>query len=213
MNKTELMHFTLCKHFLENEDQLEFLINIIHSKSKIPMQLLDKFVTKVCKRHSIYIGGRNIYNQYKLTLKGLHLEYFDAFCREHKFHFYYKDTEFIETSIGQLAFIKWCFENGVIDYVTKNLDAVKELLSSSSSSVKSNSSSSSRSTSVSKRSKRSTSPSLHMDLDSLRLSSSSDSDSFQLSDPSSTSLSDSYRSDSFHSSDLSSVSVELFETH
>lgn len=34
--------------------------------------------------------------------------------------------DFIETSCGQLCFFRWCFQNGIIDYVEKNLEKIEE---------------------------------------------------------------------------------------
>ena len=59
-------------------------------------------------------------------LKSFSKSSFDPFCRKNKIVFYYNDTEYIETSSGQLCFFRWCFENNIIDYVKNNLSIIEQ---------------------------------------------------------------------------------------
>lgn len=97
----------------------------------------------------------DVYQNYKLMLRSFSKRQFDPFCRKNKIIFYYNDVSkdssskgvevsekldlsrakgvevdkqenFIETSCGQLCFFRWCFQNGIIDYVEKNLDQIEE---------------------------------------------------------------------------------------
>ena len=59
-------------------------------------------------------------------LKSFSKRQFDPFCRKNKIIFYYTDTEYIETSCGQLCFFRWCFENKILDYVQTYLSVIEQ---------------------------------------------------------------------------------------
>ncbi len=58
-------------------------------------------------------------------LKSFSKKAFDPFCRKNKIILYYNDTEFIETSCGQLCFFKWCFQYNILDYVEKHFKEIE----------------------------------------------------------------------------------------
>ena len=59
-------------------------------------------------------------------LKSFSKSRFDPFCRKNKIIFYYTDTDYIETSCGQLCFFRWCFENNILNYVKNNLSIIEQ---------------------------------------------------------------------------------------
>jgi phage antirepressor YoqD-like protein len=63
---------------------------------------------------------------YKLKLKAYSKQRFDPFCRWDRISIPYKDGTFIETTIGQLNFFKWCLENKVIQYIEDNYDSIEK---------------------------------------------------------------------------------------
>ena len=46
----------------------------------------------------------NVYISYKSQLRALFKKQFDPFCRRNRIDFYFNDTEFITTTVGQLNF-------------------------------------------------------------------------------------------------------------
>lgn len=116
--------------FYSNPIYIEQIKSIIDQNSIISLRILDWFITNYSKKHRTIIptNGRSIdvYQNYKLQLKSFSKKQFDPFCRKNKIIFYYNDTEYIETSCGQLCFFRWCFENDILDYVKKNLSIIEQ---------------------------------------------------------------------------------------
>jgi hypothetical protein len=102
---------------------------IIMGQDDIPMSTINYAVTNYAKRLSSYVIVNDkyvyIYASYKKNLDIHTKDFFDAFCRQVKFPFYYDDNRFVITTIGQLNYYKWCINNGIIDWVRKNFDSIK----------------------------------------------------------------------------------------
>lgn len=124
-----------------NEALTSEMIDIINGKSLISLRLLDWFVTRYCKKYKITFSltnnndmeydnnNFNVYISYKAQLKTFHKKRFDPFRRNKKF--YYPcviNTQVIklETTIGQLQFFKWLFDNNIINYVKLNFDKISK---------------------------------------------------------------------------------------
>jgi hypothetical protein len=112
--------------FYSNEQILVRVRNIVTANSTISLRLLDWLVTNYAKKHNIaYLteSGRdvNIYLRYKANLRAYSKKMFDPFCRWKKIKFMGMDT-----TVGQLNFFHWVLEDGVLDYLEQNLDAVQK---------------------------------------------------------------------------------------
>ena len=68
----------------------------------------------------------NIYLNYKSQLRAYSKKQFDPFCRRNRINFYFNDTEFITTTVGQLNFFRWALQNNVIDYIMKNYETIEK---------------------------------------------------------------------------------------
>ena len=66
----------------------------------------------------------NVHHSYKSQLKAYSKKKFDPFCRRDRILFKLDDDNEIETTIGQLNFLKWAFSNLIIDYI---IDHKKEI--------------------------------------------------------------------------------------
>jgi hypothetical protein len=119
------------------------MIKIINGESTISLRLLDWFVTKYSNIKNVsYIKENSdedifskkftVYISYKSQLRSYKKRYFDPFRRRDKFMYQYDKKEknkTMLTTIGQLNFFKWAFDNGVIKYVETNLgDILKEMM-------------------------------------------------------------------------------------
>ena len=62
----------------------------------------------------------NVFLSYKSQLRAYSKRQFDPFCRRNRINFYFNDTEFITTTVGQLNFFRWALQNNVIDYIMLN---------------------------------------------------------------------------------------------
>jgi hypothetical protein len=108
---------------------------IINGESYISLRIIDWFVTNYSKKHyTVYeLNVQNtpdpvrfkVYNDYKLKLKAYSKTRFDSFCRGKPIYIPYNETEYMETTIGQLNFFKWAIENQIIDYIKENYDDIE----------------------------------------------------------------------------------------
>ena len=122
---------TLTDFYQKNDLYITEIKSIIDQNSIISLRILDWFITNYSKKYRTFLfnGEKNIdvYQHYKLQLKSYGKSSFDPFCRKNKIQFFYNEdeTEFIETSCGQLCFFRWCFENNILDYVKQHLDIIE----------------------------------------------------------------------------------------
>lgn len=116
--------------FYKNAEYIEKMKNIIDQNNVISLRILDWFITNYSKKYRTLIETENktvdVYQNYKLQLKSFSKRAFDPFCRKNKIIFFYTDTDYIETSCGQLCFFRWCFENDILNYVKDNLSVIEQ---------------------------------------------------------------------------------------
>jgi hypothetical protein len=133
----------LIKNFYSNRSNLEIVENILTFKvsESISLRVLDHFPNNFARVNNTMINGVRIYSDYKNTLKGYQKKQFDPFCRGRSIKLYKADLsyevydgpptsekvtdEYIITTLRQLNFFKWCIERNIIEYVEKNIDAIK----------------------------------------------------------------------------------------
>ena len=117
----------LLVYYKEN-DNLDNMLRIINGESKISLRIVDWFTTNYAKKYyTVYnlpsSGKRfKVYVDYKLKLRSYSKRKFDPFCRWERINIPYKGEHltFIQTTIGQLNFFKWAFENQIIKYIEEN---------------------------------------------------------------------------------------------
>jgi hypothetical protein len=131
--------------FYKNEDNMTKMLKIITGESKISLRIVDWFATNYAKKYyTLYsITDSNglerrfkVYVDYKLKLKAYSKENFDPFCRWERITIPYKDGSFIETTLGQLNFFKWCLENKIIEYIESNYADIEKDMNSRNSTSK-----------------------------------------------------------------------------
>ena len=132
----EKYYYKMVNNFFKNYE-IGTMINIIDSKSKISLRILDWFVTSYAKKKKICYDlnnngekdNFNVHINYKAQLKSYTKKYFDPFRRKKKFTYIYNSgQEEIFTTIGQLNFFRWAISNNIISYVNNNYDKiVKEM--------------------------------------------------------------------------------------
>jgi hypothetical protein len=114
--------------YYKDSDKLNNLLRIITGKSKISLRIIDWFATNYAKKYyTLYnVKGKRfkVYLDYKLKLKAYSKKRFDPFCRRDRISIPYKDGTSIETTIGQLNFFKWVFENNVIKYIKDHYEEI-----------------------------------------------------------------------------------------
>ena len=145
-NCQELLLSSL-NNFYDKNHRFKILFkNIIHGNHKLSLRLIDWLITHYSKNKNIYywidinddnniyyklpiidniyIKKINIYNDYRAQLKSYSKLNFDTFRRHERISFYIHNDEFIETTVGQLNFFRWVFNNNIINYVLENYDII-----------------------------------------------------------------------------------------
>ena len=124
------------REFYKNTDYVDKIIRIINGETRISLRIVDWFVTNYSKKnYTVYelpIDKSGVlqnmrfkvYNDYKLKLKAYSKKRFDPFCRWDRITIPFGEKH-METTIGQLNFFKWAFENKVIDYIENNYTTIE----------------------------------------------------------------------------------------
>lgn len=115
--------------FYKNNSNIDKMLDIINGKNNISLRIIDWFVTNYAKKYFTIIEKKNgnrikVFNSYKLNLKAYSKKKFDPFCRWDRIIIPYIDNLNIQTTIGQLNFFKWAFDNEIIDYITNNYSLI-----------------------------------------------------------------------------------------
>jgi hypothetical protein len=139
------------KLFYENKSNMNQLLDIINSTSKISLRIIDWFVTNYSKKNFVVIPVKkvtsslgdkvatktqkknnivekdvNVFLNYKAQLKAYSKKQFDPFCRRERISYKYSDNKSIVTTVGQLNFFKWAIENNILLYINDNIKDIEE---------------------------------------------------------------------------------------
>jgi hypothetical protein len=155
----ELLLFSLISFYSNNNIYKSVLKTIIDGKHELSLRMIDWLVTRYAKNNNIiywvndiddniyynlpdnYSNEKyrkiNLYLDYRAQLKSFKKFNFDAFRRHERISFYIGNKEdkeennedYIETTIGQLNFFKWAFNNKIIIYALQNQKKIYENMS------------------------------------------------------------------------------------
>jgi len=120
-------------HYYNHNNLMDKMVNVINGESKISLRIVDWFTTNYAKKHyTVYpikteteTRRFKVYNDYKLKLRSYSKKRFDPFCRWERITIPYQNDTQIQTTIGQLNFFKWAFENEVISYIETNYNLIE----------------------------------------------------------------------------------------
>jgi len=133
-NRTLLLKKSLLD-FYKTKSNVDKLVNVLNKNTEYSLRILEWFVSNFTKKHNIIYPVKknkefNVYLSYKSQLDSYQKKQFDPFKRKHKgyekFSMKYDNNKYIETTVGQLNFFKWCIEYGVLDYVRDNIATIKD---------------------------------------------------------------------------------------
>jgi hypothetical protein len=103
--------------------------------SNVSLRLVDWFVTNYCKKHNVEFVQRNsrynVYVDYRSQLKAFSKHNFDPFRRRDRIRYFYNDSDFVFTTVGQLNFFKWAIENGIVDYIHNHRAEIEQDMTTS----------------------------------------------------------------------------------
>ena len=151
LSKKETYYYKIIDKFYKslNSQKVALMIDIIEGRSSISLRLLDWFVTRYSNKYKIRYtriekdnndkfeqsidGGFNVHISYKAQLKSYKKKYFDPFRRRKKFKYFFDKQKniYLCTTIGQLNFFKWAFNNYIIEYVTNKYKSITKAMCAS----------------------------------------------------------------------------------
>jgi hypothetical protein len=146
----DLLLTSLTQYYNENCSKKLVLKEIIDGKHKLSLRLIDWLVTHYAKASNVFywihkktdeiyntypihisedtkhIKKVNLYLDYRAQLKSYAKINFDSFRRHNRITFFLnlETNEYIETTIGQLNFFRWAFNNNVLEYACQNYDKI-----------------------------------------------------------------------------------------
>jgi hypothetical protein len=128
-------------NYYETNNNLERMLGIINGDVHISLRIVDWFTTNFAKKYyTVYDlpnGNRfKVYTDYKLKLRSYSKKNFDPFCRWERISIPYKNETLLQTTLGQLNFFKWAFDNKVVDYIESNYAAIEKDMNSRNSTSK-----------------------------------------------------------------------------
>ncbi len=120
MNEQQALKSSLVEYFSDKRN-FDRVIPLINRSSPISLRLLDWFIVCYCRYKRIVYRLEDkqlidVYASYRAQLKQYSKKYFDPFKRTGRFLLQVHGQS-VETTIGQLCFFRWAFQNRVIDYV------------------------------------------------------------------------------------------------
>jgi hypothetical protein len=129
MSKEDLL-MKVISRFYSNKTNLNKMLPILLDKAYLSLRDLDHLVTSYAKRHGVMydVNGKPflLYQSYKSQLRSYTKQYLDPFKRGTRIGFIYDGVNELETTVGQLNFIKFCIQNDILDYAIENLDDIKK---------------------------------------------------------------------------------------
>lgn len=116
------------KDYYTSDMVTALLVPVISQSSRVSLRALDWLVTNYSKKHNVVCSTGtnsmfNIHHGYKAALNTNKRRNFDPFRRRMRLKVHYEGGE-IESTIGQLNFLHWAQEHGVMKYLIDNLESI-----------------------------------------------------------------------------------------
>jgi hypothetical protein len=150
--ENELLYVSL-QNYYKNPEKSKYLLKYLKYE-KISLRIIDWFVTNYSKKYDtmynlyndsdeLSLSGGNIHKQfnvfysYKSYLKSFSKRNFDPFCRRNRIDFECNGIV-LNTTIGQLNFLKWGIDNLVIEYILSNYNIIEDDMNTSIKNIRKN---------------------------------------------------------------------------
>lgn len=116
------------KKFYSSETVSTLLLPVINQSTPVSLRALDWLVTNYSKKHNVICKSKNnpmfnIHQGYKTALNINKRRNFDPFRRRTRLIVHH-DGGVVESTIGQLNFMQWAEEHGVMRYLNDNLEDI-----------------------------------------------------------------------------------------
>ena len=145
----DLLLSSISAYYTKSFDKRNLLDKIIQSEYKISLRVIDWFITHYTREKNIvvWLDTKNnnalvespihynadlkkfhIYLEYRAQLKSYTKMYFDPFRRHDRISFVItkRPLKVTETTIGQLNFFRWIFQNNILQYIEKHQEQIEE---------------------------------------------------------------------------------------
>ena len=115
--------------FYENKKNFDTLVEVLSKDSKISLRALEFTASNElsCKTNVDNLG------KYQDSLDVCSKLLFDSFRRHESYEYTHCSGKSVTTNTAQLSFLKFCIENGVIDFLQKggNMEMVEKMMKKS----------------------------------------------------------------------------------
>lgn len=150
-----LLFTSITNYFDKKPDLKKCLSDIVNGKSVISLRVIDWFITHYTRSHNVIYwvddqknklvetfpssGGNHLrkvhlYLDYRAQLKSYTKLNFDPFRRHNRITFvinaFTTPPEILETTVGQLNFFRWAFQNHLVEYICNHLPEIETKMSS-----------------------------------------------------------------------------------
>lgn len=151
---SSLLLSSLTSYYQKHPDYRRILYDIVQGTSPLSLRVIDWFVTHYAKAKNILYWINDVDNtlietgsaesqndrkfllywDYRAQLKSYTKMYFDPFRRHERISYILEtpqkgDRKVIETTVGQLNFFRWAFQNHVFEFIQNHLAEIEEHMS------------------------------------------------------------------------------------
>lgn len=116
-------------HALENilpfysGPMLRSMLPFISQSGPIPLRDLEWLCTNLARERTLIINGIDVFGDYTAKRRGNRKRNFEPYCKRVRWAFEI-DGHVWYTSLGQLNFMKWALETGIVEYAIRNRDEI-----------------------------------------------------------------------------------------
>ena len=102
------------------------------SSTGLSLRIIDWLVTNYSKTHNVsYLLNKQVFNlhqSYKNMLKAYSKKMFDPFRRHERVYIKcdFLNDGYMETTVAQLMFFKWCIEHNILEYAKTHKKNIKK---------------------------------------------------------------------------------------
>ena len=148
---SELLLSSLTAFYKKNPAYRKALKEIIEGNSILSLRIIDWFVTHYSRIHQVIywidtdknkyyekypengnssIKKFHLYTEYRAQLQSYTKLFFDPFRRHERITFVLETDPLIsiETTVGQLNFFRWAFQNHIFNYIFSNLQTIENTM-------------------------------------------------------------------------------------
>lgn len=139
----DLLLSSITAFYNKSPEYTLLLDKIIHGEYTISLRVIDWFITHytrdknviICIKDNKLVDGTidlkdvkkfNIYLEYRTQLKSYTKMFFDPFRRHQRIAFEISKAKVFETTIGQINFFRWIFQNAILQYIEKYQENIED---------------------------------------------------------------------------------------